>query len=78
MTARILSHHGNVIAADFRPRASLELTITFKSETLYCDGSVMLLRTTALFCDRPLAVVHHLGDLATGAVVQLNSKDATP
>jgi len=73
LTARILSRHGNVIAADFRPRASLDLTVTFTSETLYHDGLVMLLRTTAKLGDTPLATLHFLGDLATGHIVQLNN-----
>lgn len=71
MTAdRILSQHGNVIAAEFRPR-SLELDVTFQSETLFQDSAVMLLRTTASLEGKPILVTHFLGDLATGLVVQL-------
>jgi hypothetical protein len=70
--SRILSQHDNVIAADFRPRTSLDITVTFKTETLYADGTVMLLRTTASIGDKPFLVTHILGDLATGAIVQLN------
>lgn len=72
MTAeRIRSQHGNVIAADFRPRPSLDITVTFKSETLYHDGAVMLTRTTTFLGDKPLGVMHFAADLATGHVVQL-------
>lgn len=63
---RILSQHGNVIAADFRPRFSID--VTFTTETLYQDDRVMLTRTTALLDDRPLAVLHVMGDLATGQI----------
>jgi hypothetical protein len=71
VTARILSQHGNVIAADFRPRTSLDLTITIKSETLYADGLIMLTRTTAYFGDKPFMVTHFAGDLSTGKVISI-------
>lgn len=71
--SRILAQHGNVIAADFRPRLPLDLSIAFKSETLYLDSEVLLLRTTVLFGTRPLGVLHFLSDLATGHIVQLNN-----
>ena len=76
MTSRIHSQHGNVIAADFRPNGHVDLAVNFKSETLYCDEQVMIFRTTALLGDKPIVTIHHLGDLATGNIVQLNSKDA--
>jgi hypothetical protein len=68
---RIRSHHGNVIAADFRPHTASDLTVTIKTETLYADGLVMLTRTTASFADKPILVTHFAGDLATGHLVQL-------
>ena len=71
MTDRIRSQHGNVIAADFKPRSSLEIKLSFKSETLYQDDAVMLTRTTALIDGKPLAVMHFVGDFATGHIVQL-------
>jgi hypothetical protein len=70
--SRIRSQHGNVISADFRPRTSLDLTVTVKAETLYTDGLVVLTRATAYFADKPIVTIHTLGDLATGHTVQLN------
>jgi hypothetical protein len=66
VTDRILSQHGNVIAADFRPRLSIE--ITFKTDTLYQDDRVLLTRTTALLGGRPLCALHVMGDLTTGRI----------
>lgn len=66
---RILSQHGNVIAADFRPRLSIDIIL--RHETLYFDDHVMLTRTTALLGDRPLCVLHFLGDLDTGHIATL-------
>ena len=74
---RILSRHGNVIAAEFRP-ASPDLTINIKSEILYQDGSVLLMRTTALIDDQTTATLHFLADMKTGSIVHLNNKDVTP
>lgn len=71
MTARVLSQHGNVIAADFRPRKSLDVAITFKSETLYYDGTIMVTRTSAFLGDHPFLVLHFMGNLATGQIVNL-------
>lgn len=74
MTARILSQHNNVIAADFRPSTSRDLTIHVKSEVLYSDELVILTRTTAELGGKPLsAPLHFLGDFATGHIVQLNN-----
>jgi hypothetical protein len=70
---RILAQHGNVIAADFRPNTSHDLTIKIKSEILYHDRAVMLTRTTATFEGNQFMTVHFLGDLATGRIVQLNN-----
>lgn len=64
--SRILSQHGNVIAADFRPKLTID--ITFKTETLYQDDRVLVTRTTALLDAKPLAVLHIMGDLATGQI----------
>lgn len=43
---RILSIHGKVIAADFRPDTPL---VEVKSEILYCDRLVCLLRFTLYY-----------------------------
>jgi hypothetical protein len=64
---RILSQSGNVIAADFNPRARFELRIT--SETLYRDNRVMVTRTTAFLGHEPILVIHFMGDLNTGKIV---------
>ena len=69
MTDRIRSQTGNVIAADFRPHDPLTVTLT--TETLYCDGHVTLLRTTAAIGGKPIATTHVLGDLATGNATSL-------
>jgi hypothetical protein len=71
VTARILAQHGNVIAADFRPRSEFTLSIRFATETLYLDDRVMLMRVSALLDDRPLLVQHVIGDLATGEIATL-------
>jgi hypothetical protein len=69
---RIISQHGNVIAADFRPRASLDLTVTFKRETPYADDSVMLLRLTTLLDGKPFGdAMHFAADQRTGRIVML-------
>jgi hypothetical protein len=70
--ARILSTDGNVVSADFRPRGEA-FTITFKSEVLYLDGSVALLRIVGrIDADgKVIFAVHLLADLATGAAAQL-------
>lgn len=74
---RVRSRHGNVIAADFRRRGP-DLTVTFETETLYRDPAVVLTRTTARLGPARLAAVHFLGDLATGAVTHLTTKDRRP
>ncbi|MBP3955407.1 hypothetical protein J8F10_08950 [Gemmata sp. G18] len=56
---RIRSQHGNVIAADFRPRVNL------------ADLAVTLIRCTASMDGGPIATTHVLGDLATGNVTSL-------
>lgn len=67
MTDRILSQHGNVIAADFKPTSpSLDLTVALASEVIYCDGHVTLIRTVGSIDGKPVFVIHTLGDLATG------------
>ena len=72
MTAdRIRSRHGNVIAADFRPRTSAQIAVTLTTETLYHDGHVTLLSTTAAIGGTPIATTHVLGDLATGQATSL-------
>ena len=72
MTVRILSQHGNVIAADFKLRTSSELVITLKTETLFIDGFITLIRVTTVFEGKPIGSPQHiLGDLTTGHIVQL-------
>ena len=68
---RILSRHGNVIAADFRPRASFTVSLSCKTENLYEDDHVMLTRTTALVDGQPVLTLHLAGNKATGHIVQL-------
>jgi hypothetical protein len=75
--SRILSQHGNVIAADFRPRTSLDLTISLKADILYADEAILVMRYTATLGKEPIMVTHFIGDIATGNVVQLNNKDVT-
>jgi len=55
---RILATHGNVIAADFRPRAADAVEIAVQSEILYCDHLVCLLRFRLLFQGRVIATEH--------------------
>jgi len=50
----VVSQHGNVIAADFRQ--SIELRI--KSEVLYLDHAVCLIRVTILFDGKPIGIEH--------------------
>lgn len=71
MTARILSRHGNVIAADFRPRRLADISVRMTTETLYCDGHVTLIRATVQIGDEPPSRTHILGDIAIGHIVQL-------
>ena len=71
MTERIRSRHGNVIAADFRPRPAPALTFDLTTETLFCDGRITLVRSTATLGGKAVAVTHVLGDLATGHVTTL-------
>lgn len=66
---RILSRHGNVIAADFRKRAKITLRIS--SEILYRDEHVMLTRSTAYAGEKPVMVIHFVGDFKTGEVTKI-------
>jgi len=69
---RILSQHGNVIAADFRPPApGLAITIEAKSEILFCDGYISILRSTIKIGDGPAKVTHGMIDHTTGNIVTL-------
>jgi hypothetical protein len=54
---RVLSQSGNVIAADFRPRASIDIQV--KSEVLYCDRLVCLMRFS-LLCNGELLSTEHI------------------
>jgi hypothetical protein len=67
--SRILSQTGNVIAADFRPRASIEGSLSL--EIIYSDDRVMLTRCAMHFGDRCMGLFHFLADLQTGHVVNL-------
>ncbi len=71
MSDRIRSQHGNVIAADFRPHATLDASVEIRNEVLYRDDRVMLTRLTALLGGKPSYVTHFLGDLETGALINL-------
>lgn len=74
MTDRILSRHGNVIAADFRTRpASHDLAITIESTVLYRDDRVMFTRATCSVGGVPVPAFtqHFMADLATGRIVHL-------
>lgn len=68
---RVLSQHGNVIAADFRPRARLDASILIETEILYQDDRIVLSRTTATLGGRPFMVTHFMGDMVTGEIVNL-------
>ena len=69
--SRIISQSGNVIAADFKPRASLDLTVDIRCETLYCDALVTLILVTLTFGGKPYCAQHILGNLATGQIATL-------
>ncbi len=56
MTARVLSQHGNVIAADFRPRD--RLTVEIKTEILYIDRLVCLMRFSLYYQGRLISTEH--------------------
>lgn len=71
MASRILSQDGNVIAADFRPSLDMSVTVEVRSEVLYRDDRVMLTRTMALVGNKPCFAMHFLGDLETGAIINL-------
>lgn len=61
MTSRILSQHGNVIAADFRPKVNVHV----KTQILYADELVYLARFTLLLEGRVIAVEHVTGKTPT-------------
>lgn len=72
MTNRVVSQHGNVIAADFRPRRALdELHVTFQTDILCDDEHVLITRTTTTFAGERVAVLHLAFNKATGRVAQL-------
>ncbi len=58
--ARILSQHGNVISADFQPRPFdvSAIQIDIKTEILYCDHLVCLMRFHLLFEGKVIATEH--------------------
>ena len=60
--SRVLSQHGNVIAANFRPRATLDLQI--KPEVLYCDGLVCLTRYSLILDGKIQSVEHVMAQLS--------------
>lgn len=53
---RILSETGNVIAADFRPEAPPLIEV--KSELLYCDQLVCLMRFSLYFHGHLISTQH--------------------
>lgn len=53
---RILSQSGNVIAADFRKRTSIDIQV--KAQVLYCDELIYLARFTLLFNGEVIATEH--------------------
>jgi hypothetical protein len=65
----ILAEDGNVIQADFRPKAAPSLNVTITTQVLYQDERVVLMRTTASIGDKPFGMLHLLGDIATGQVI---------
>lgn len=72
MTDRIRSQHGNVIAADFRSRASPdELYVTFKTDILCDDDHFLITRTTTTLAGEPVAVLHLAFNKATCRITQL-------
>lgn len=59
--SRIVSRDGNVIAADFRPRASnprAPMEIEIRSDLLYCDALACLVRHTLLVNGRVIQLGH--------------------
>lgn len=57
---RVLSQHGNVIAADFGNRNAL---LTISQQILYHDGQVCLFRVTYAMPGKPDIVQHVTLDL---------------
>jgi hypothetical protein len=53
---RILSQSGNVIAADFRQNTHINLQL--KTQILYCDAAVCLVRITYLHDGKTAATQH--------------------
>ena len=73
MTTRILSRHGNVIAADFRPRAANAIAVNLgcNTEILYEDAHVMMTRTTVILDGVATGHITLAGNKTTGHIVQL-------
>ena len=70
--SRILSQHGNVIAADFRPKASLNISVDIKTEVVHRDEDVVLIKAAFFIGGKPfLPTQHYLFSLATGEHVTL-------
>ncbi len=68
---RVLSQHGNVIAADFC-RRSLDISVDIKTEIVHQDEEVVLLRATISMAGKPIIPTQHfLFSLATGGHVTL-------
>jgi hypothetical protein len=56
VTNRILSQHGNVIAADFRPKGAIEFKM--RTQILYADDAVCLARVTYLLDEEVIGTQH--------------------
>lgn len=73
MTNRVLSRHGNVIAADFRPRQTFDLGIQMSSTVLHQDERVLVMRYDFSVAGTPMPALtqHFMADLTTGRIVHL-------
>jgi hypothetical protein len=61
----ITAQDGNVIAADFGPRAparNLNLAVRFSTQVLYADTAVCLMRINYFLNDQPIAIQHIMTD----------------
>ncbi len=63
--SRITAQDGNVIAADFGRRDCLGLNVTFKSDILYFDGHVCLVRVIASLDGQPFMTKHFMEEAPT-------------
>lgn len=70
---RILSTHGNVIAADFRPHQEYRLGVDIAGATLFADDRVMLMRYDFSIAGKPFGAIHCMADLTNGTITSLPS-----